>query len=77
MTRWTTHEPGTPPLRALREAAGLSQGDAAEALGRPNTVAARATVSSSERRGDVLLSTLREWAAALGYEVEIRWRRRS
>lgn len=54
------------PLRALREAAGKTQAEVGAAL-----ESDQAEVSRLERRNDMMLSTLRRFAAALGAECEV------
>lgn len=54
------------PLRALREGAGKTQADVARA-----TQMAQSEISRIEQRDDILLSTLRRYARALGAEVEL------
>jgi hypothetical protein len=53
-------------LRAMREATNKSQADVGAALGSD-----QAEVSRLERRDDMMLSTLRRFAAALGAECEV------
>lgn len=53
-------------LRALREAAGKTQGDVARALETDQS-----EISRIERRGNVELTTLRRFAAALGAQCEV------
>lgn len=53
-------------LRALREAAGLTQGELAEKL-----ETSQAQLSKLERREDHRVSTLREVVKALGGELEV------
>jgi hypothetical protein len=57
--------PESATLRALREAAGMTQGELAERLGRRQPA-----LSRLERQGDARVSTLREYVAALGGELE-------
>ena len=54
------------PLPVLRMARGLTQQEIARILG-----TTQASVSRLERRGDVHLSSLRRYVAALGGELEI------
>lgn len=53
-------------LRAMREAAGKTQAEVGAAL-----ESDQAEVSRLERRTDIMLSTLRKYAAALGAECEV------
>lgn len=53
-------------LRGLRELLGKTQEELADALER-----SQSQVSETERREDVLLSTLRSYVRALGGELEI------
>jgi hypothetical protein len=53
-------------LREMREAASKSQADVGAALGSD-----QAEVSRLERREDMMLSTLRKFAAALGAHCEV------
>lgn len=53
-------------LAQLRDLAGMRQIDVAEALGTN-----QAGVSRLERRGDLYLSTLRDYIAALGGDLEL------
>jgi hypothetical protein len=57
-------EQGT--LRALREAAGVTQGELATRLGRRQPA-----LSRLERQRDARMSTLREYVAALGGELNV------
>ncbi len=67
MTRPATLDPSAPIL-SLRQAAGLTGTECAEACGM-----SRQAVKNIERReGRVLLSSLVEMAKSLGYDVEIR-----
>jgi hypothetical protein len=54
------------PLRAMREAAGRTQAGVGAALGSD-----QAEMSRLEKRGDMMLSTLRKYAAAIGAECEV------
>ncbi len=54
------------PLRAMREAAGKSQAEVGAALGSD-----QAEMSKLERRDDMMLSTLRRYAEAIGAECEV------
>jgi hypothetical protein len=54
------------PLRAMRESTGKSQAEVGAALGSD-----QAEMSKLERRPDMMLSTLRKYAAALGAECEV------
>ena len=54
------------PLSVLRQARGMTQEEMARALG-----TTQASVSKLERRGDVHVSSLRRYVAALGGELEI------
>jgi len=54
------------PLRGMREAAGKTQAEVGAALGSD-----QAEMSRLERRGDMMLSTLRRYAEALGAECEV------
>jgi DNA-binding XRE family transcriptional regulator len=54
------------PLRGMREAAGRTQAEVAAALGSD-----QAEMSRLEKREDMMLSTLRKYAQALGAECEI------
>jgi hypothetical protein len=54
------------PLRAMREAAGRTQADVGTAIGSD-----QAEMSRLEKRGDMMLSTLRKYAAAIGAECEV------
>lgn len=58
-------------LARLREDLGISQADLAQALG-----VKQPEVSRIEGREDLKLSTLRRYAEALGYDVEIKVRPR-
>jgi DNA-binding XRE family transcriptional regulator len=53
-------------LRAMREAAGKTQADVASELGSD-----QAEMSKLERRSDMMLSTLRKYAEAIGAECEV------
>lgn len=53
-------------LRTVREARGLTQGELAKALETD-----QGEVSRIERRPDIMLSTLRRYAAALGTVCEV------
>jgi DNA-binding XRE family transcriptional regulator len=54
------------PLRAMREAAGKTQAEVGTALGSD-----QAEMSKLERRPDMMLSTLRKYAEALGARCEV------
>jgi hypothetical protein len=54
------------PLRAMREAARRTQAEVGAALGSD-----QAEMSRLEKRGDLMLSTLRKYAAAIGAECEV------
>ncbi len=54
------------PLRAMREAAGKTQADVGAILGSD-----QAEMSKLERRPDMMLSTLRRYAEALGARCEV------
>ena len=54
------------PLRVMREAAGRTQAEVGAALGSD-----QAEMSRLEKRGDMMLSTLRKYAAAIGAECEV------
>jgi hypothetical protein len=54
------------PLRAMREAAGKTQADVGSALGSD-----QAEMSKLERRSDMMLSTLRKYAEAIGADCEV------
>lgn len=54
------------PLHVLRHARGLTQEELAAILG-----TTQASVSRLERRGDVHVSSLRRYVAAMGGELEI------
>jgi transcriptional regulator with XRE-family HTH domain len=54
------------PLGELRRALEMTQEEIASILG-----TTQANISQMERRGDMYLSTLREYVAALGGELEI------
>ena len=54
------------PLRAMREAAGRTQAEVGAAIGSD-----QAEMSRLEKRGDMMLSTLRKYAAAIGAECEV------
>lgn len=53
-------------LRTVREALGKTQGDVARKLGTD-----QGEVSRIERRPDIMVSTLRKYAAALGVRCEV------
>src|ERR1700722_20276312 len=55
-------------LRSVREAVGKTQIDMARALGTD-----QGEVSRIERRPDVMISTLRKYAAALGARCDVRF----
>ena len=54
------------PLRAMREAAGKTQADVGALLGSD-----QAEMSRLEKRDDMMLSTLRRYAEAIGARVEV------
>jgi len=54
------------PLRALRQRTGKTQADVARA-----TQMAQSEISRIEQRDDILLSTLRLYARALGADLEL------
>ncbi|HXN30896.1 MAG TPA: helix-turn-helix transcriptional regulator [Polyangiaceae bacterium] len=54
------------PLRGMREAAGKTQADVGAALGSD-----QAEMSKLERRSDMMLSTLRRYAEAIGARCEV------
>jgi DNA-binding XRE family transcriptional regulator len=54
-------------LSKLRAERGLTQQEVAETLG-----VSQANISQIERREDLYLSTLREYVAAIGGELEVR-----
>jgi hypothetical protein len=54
------------PLRAMREAAGRTQAEVGAAIGSD-----QAEMSRLEKRGDMMRSTLRKYAAAIGAECEV------
>ncbi len=54
------------PLRAMREVAAKSQAEVGKAIGSD-----QAEMSKLERRSDMMLSTLRKYAEALGAECEV------
>ena len=54
------------PLRGMREAAGRTQADVGAALGSD-----QAEMSKLERRSDMMLSTLRRYAEAIGARCEV------
>jgi hypothetical protein len=54
------------PLRGMREAAGKTQAEVGSALGSD-----QAEMSKLERRGDMMLSTLRRYAEAIGARYEV------
>jgi transcriptional regulator with XRE-family HTH domain len=67
MNHKTTALPAMSPTTALRKVSGLSAARLADKLG-----CSRANVFQTERRGGgVSVSTLWEWAEAMGYEIEI------
>lgn len=54
------------PLRGMREAVGKTQAEVGASLGSD-----QAEMSKLERRGDMMLSTLKRYAEALGAECEV------
>jgi hypothetical protein len=54
------------PLRGMREAAGKTQAEVGVALGSD-----QAEMSKLERRNDMMLSTLRRYAEAIGARCEV------
>lgn len=54
------------PLRAMREAAGRTQAEVGAAIGSD-----QAEMSRLEKRGDIMLSTLRRYAEAIGAQCEV------
>jgi DNA-binding XRE family transcriptional regulator len=62
-------EPSSQSLADVRRRAGKTQSDVAQVLG-----ISQSDVSKLERRGDIRISTLRRYVAALGAELEVRVR---
>jgi hypothetical protein len=54
------------PLRGMREAAGRTQAEVGSALGSD-----QAEMSRLEKRGDMMMSTLKRYAEALGADCEV------
>jgi transcriptional regulator with XRE-family HTH domain len=59
------------PLAEIRRRAGLTQAEMGDLLGRRQP-----TISGAESGSNPSLATLRAWARAVGFEIDLRLRRR-